>query len=277
MFNFLRNKTIVTLAVLVCLGMLIGFAQNRAMDAGESFFVQDAISSILAPIDSAAHAVFGVGGWLKRVFRPSSSILKENAHLREQVRSLQMDNAHLREAAFENLSLRKALGLKQTSPLKMIAAEVISHSESSWFDTATLNRGSRYGVEKGSAVLNHLGLIGQILDVDPFTSQMVALTNLENKVGGTVQRSRCSGMVMGQGSEYLLLTYLPKDADVMPNDIVVSSGMGKVIPKGLPIGRVVKVIRDSSGGTTSALVLPSVRFEQVETVFIAGIGQSAAQ
>ncbi|MCX6345534.1 MAG: rod shape-determining protein MreC [Armatimonadetes bacterium] len=277
MFNFLRNKTITTLAVLVCLGMLIGFAQNRGLETGKSFFVQDAISSILAPIESAAHAVFGVGGWLKRVLRPTSSILKENARLREQVRSLQMDNARLREAAFENLSLRKALGLKQISPLKMTAAEVISHSESSWFDTATLNCGSRKGVEKGSAVFNHLGLIGQIVDIDPFTAQMVSLTDLDSAVGGTVQRSRCSGIVRGQGSEYLVLTYLPKDADVIANDIVVSSGMGKVIPKGLPIGRVVRVIRDTGGVTTSALIAPSVRFEQVETVFIAGIGQSAAQ
>ncbi len=74
--------------------------------------------------------------------------------------------------------------------------------------------------------------------------------------------------MQGQGTDYLVLTYLPKDADVIKNDIIVSSGMGGVIPKGIPIGRVVSVIRDSVAGTTSALIRPSVKFDQIEYVFI---------
>ena len=74
-----------------------------------------------------------------------------------------------------------------------------------------------------------------------------------------------------------MLAYLPKDADVRENDVVVSSGMGRVVPKGLPIGRVVKVVRDSVGGTTSALLRPSARLEQVEQVFVVPLGQVPSQ
>ena len=104
-------------------------------------------------------------------------------------------------------------------------------------------------------------------------SQMVFLTDQNSGVGGMVQRSRSAGMVQGQGADNLVLTYLPKDADVKVGDLVVSSGMGKVIPKGIPIGRVIEVVPNSLAGATSAVVKPSVRYDQVEQVLIAKVGQ----
>jgi rod shape-determining protein MreC len=201
-------------------------------------------------------------------------ILKENKLLRDEVKRLSQENATLKEASRENIELRQALGLRRSMPLQMLPAEVISRKASVWFDTAMIDKGSRSGVVKSAAVVNFRGLIGQIVESDLFTSQMVALTDPSSAVGAIVQRSRSSGIIQGQGADYLVLAYLPKDADIKEKDVIVSSGMGRVIPKGFPIGRVIRVKRNSLAGTTSALVRPSVRLDQVEQVFVVKPGQS---
>jgi rod shape-determining protein MreC len=164
--------------------------------------------------------------------------------------------------------LERELGYKQTINLKMIPTQIISHNLSSWFDTATIDEGKNLGIEKGCAVVNHLGLIGQVVSIGNKTSQIVSLNDPNSAVGGMVQRSRAKGIIQGQWTEYLVFAYLKKDADVNKDDIVVSSGDGQVIPKGIVIGRVEKVIRDNITGTTNAFVKPSVRFDEIEYVFV---------
>lgn len=257
--------------------MLVGSAQNRRVQSGGPFVLQDTISSVIAPLNTAAHTVASVGGKAKLLFRPRSYILKENADLRKRVRDLTLENSRLREAAFQNVSLRKALNLKETTQLNLTSGEVVARNESCWFDTATINLGSNSGVQKGAAVLNHLGLIGQVLDVSPFTSHIVSLTDPSSAVGGMVQRSRSMGIVQGRGDSYLALNYLPKDADIKVGDIIVSSSAGQVIPAGVPIGRVTEVVRNSMAGTTSAFIIPSVHFDQVEQIFVAKVGQEVAK
>ena len=268
MFGILREKAIVATLALIVLGVLIGQVHNRAVDTGSPFFVQNVTRSVVAPVDDVFGHVLSVARGTVYFFRPRNSILRENKRLREQNRRLTMEIAKLREATEENVRLREALGLRKSLPYEMIAAEIVSRKPSNWFDTATINRGRTSGIARGAAIVNYQGLVGQVLEANSLTSQMVALTDSTSAVGAMVQRSRVAGMLQGQGADYLVLRYLAKDADVKASDVVISSGMGGVIPKGLVIGRVVKVIRNSVAGTTSALVRPSVRFGQLEQVFV---------
>ena len=272
--GFLRNKIVFSLVGLVFLGVIVGMSHNLALDSGKSSRIEDIVRSILLPVNSSARMVFAVGDEATRIIRPRSAIIRENNNLRKEVRHLVRENATLREAALENVELRRALNLHETMRVKMIAAEVISRKESTWFDTATIDRGRNASVVQGSAVINFRGLIGQVIEVNPFSAQIVALTDPSSEVGAMVQRSRSSGILKGQGADYLTLTYLPKDADIKLKDIIISSGIGQVIPKGIVIGRVVRVIRNSVAGTTSALVRPSVNFDQVEQVFVVKPGQT---
>ncbi len=275
MHNLLRNKTVVSLLGLIILGILIGTAHNRALETGEPFVVSNVVRSALLPVDTVFDRLIAGGTWLMRFVRPRSAILRENAWLRQRVKRLTAENAQLREAAEENVRLRQTLHLRQSVALDMVPAEIISRAGSGWFDTATIDRGRKSGVVKGAAVVSYKGLVGQVIEADSFTSQVQALSDSNSYVGAMVQRSRISGIIQGQGADYLVLAYLPKEADVREKDIVVSSGKGRVVPKGFPIGRVVKVVRNSIAGTTSALVRPSVRLEQVEQVFVVKPGQAA--
>jgi rod shape-determining protein MreC len=254
---------------------IIGSAHNSAAGSGSPFFLQDAATTVLYPAQVAATRLVGSGIWFVRVMRSRKAILGENAVLRREVRRLTLENSRLRESHAENVNLRKELGLRRNVALPTIAAEVISRRQSSWFDTATISRGSRAGVAKGAAVVNHRGLIGQVVSVSPFAAQIVTLSDPSSGVGAMVQRSRSCGIIQGQGEESLVLNYLPKDADIKNGDIVTSSGMGQAVPKGFVIGRVIRVQRNAVAGTTSALVRPSVRVDQLQQVFV--IASKAAQ
>ena len=256
------------MVILVILGVVIGVMHNRALEAGRPFFVQDVVRSVLAPSDIIFRTAFAVGEQAVRAIRPRAALLKENAYLRREILRLTQENARLREAALENVRLRRALELRDSAPIKMIAAEVISRKASSWFDTATIDRGRNSGVEPGAAVVTQRGLVGQVVQVDLFTSQVVALTDSSSEVGAMVQRSRSSGILQGQGADLVVLSHLPKDADVKMSDTVISSGTGRVVPKGFMIGHVVKVVREPAAGTMSALIRPSVRFDEIEQVFV---------
>jgi len=274
MLSILREKAVLTLLVLIALGVGIGAGHNHALDRGSAFVVSDAASLVLRPSATVFHLVGVAANTAVRVARPRRLLLRENADLRREVVRLRRQNAVLTEAAQENERLRTALGLKQSSRIEMVASEVISRAESTWFDTATIDKGSRAGIRKGWAVITpDWRLVGQILDTDAFSSRFVALTDANSAIGAMVQRSRSSGILQGQAGDYLLLSYLPRDADVKAGDVVVSSGMGQVIPKGLVVGRVVKVVRSEVMGSAKALVRPSIRMDQIEQVFVVKSGQ----
>jgi rod shape-determining protein MreC len=274
MLSSIRNKAVVSLVTLLILGTILGALHNRALQSGSSLVVCNAVSTLLMPFSAGVRYVVVAAQWTARAARPRGAILRENARLRRQVRALTSDNARLRELADENIVLREQLGLRRLIQMPTVAAEVISRNESAWFDTATINRGRRAGIDKGDAVVNHLGIVGQVIEADAFTSQVAAISDSNSSIGGMVQRSRSIGIVQGQGSDSVALTYLPKDADVRKSDIVVTSGMGGVVPKGFVIGRVVKVMRSATAGTTSALVKPSVRVDQLGPVLVVKSGRA---
>ncbi len=269
MLSFLQNRAVLSLVVLVVLGVALGVARDRAVRRGKPFVVQATVRSILAPSQMAFSTIAAAGQRAVRILRPRSALLKENASLRNEVARLELENMRLRKASAENARLRQALRLQDSLTLKMVAAQIISRKESNWFDTATINRGSRAGIARGDAVITHRGLlVGQILEVDPFTSQIVSITDSSSAIGAMVQRSRSSGILQGQGGDYLILSLFSKDADVTESDIVISSGVGQVIPKGFEIGRVVMVERKAIEGTTSVQVRPGMSFDEVEQVFV---------
>jgi rod shape-determining protein MreC len=273
----LRNKSIITLFALILSGVVIGVAHNRALSEGHPFVIQSVVRSAIYPAGASIHSVVSLFAQVMRVARPRSAILRENARLRKQVKLLTEENNRLRELAHESISLKKTLHLHECLGLKTISAEVIARDESSWFHTATIDRGRRAGVTPGASVVNHLGLIGQVVEADPFTAQVVALTDTSSEISALVQRSRCHGLLQGLGGNRLVLTSLPKDADVRRGDVVVSSGLGRVIPKGLVVGRIIRVSRNSIYGTTSAFVRPAVRFDQVEQVLVIKPGRGVAR
>lgn len=273
--NERNNRRGQLLPVLVCIiiGVSLGILHNRATQRGKSDPVVSVIRTVTRPFVGAA---VGTERWFSRqvgwLFH-GRTLARDNRLLIQQNQSLREEVARLQEADIDAARLRKQLGFQALTPHGKIAADIISMHPNPNFETMVISRGSRDGIKQDSVVVSPLGLIGHIYDVAPTSSSVLLLTDSNSAVGAMVQRSqsRSTGVCKGNGSGVLSMAYLPRDADVLVGDQIVSSGLGGkmgIYPKGLVIGVVSNVTADPSGAGRRVYVRPSVDFDRLEEVYI---------
>jgi rod shape-determining protein MreC len=203
------------------------------------------------------------GHGAKERMRTRGQLMRENKTLRDEVLNMSRENARLREEHAENARLRSMLDFRTAWPTKLLMAQVIAKGASQWHDTCSIDRGWRNGVAKSDPVVTPRGVVGQVIDVGPDVSQVLLLTDQSCGVGAIVQRSRVTGICQGQQTGSLSMDYVDKEADIKVGDLIVTSGIGRIYPKGLQLGRVTK-IHNTSGYMKSADVRPSVEFDKLE-------------
>jgi rod shape-determining protein MreC len=203
-------------------------------------------------------------------------IARENRRLKSQIAALSQQNRDLQAQAQENVRLRQMLALRARSPLTLLAAQVIALKPSSFRDTLTLDRGASSGVTQRMPVLDSAGnLVGQVIDVTPDSSDVLLLTDDLSSVGSLVVPQRraatgptVSGISQGERAPLLNLVDLPQDADVRVGDEIVTSGLGAIYPKNIPVGAVTSVGIDQATAQRSAAVTPNADLDHLQDVFI---------
>ncbi|MBI2877459.1 MAG: rod shape-determining protein MreC [Candidatus Tectomicrobia bacterium] len=196
-------------------------------------------------------------------------VKEENARLKKRLQQLTVERHRYQEIEQRYQRLAKLLDFKARLAHKTVAAEVVARdSNTGWYEVVVINRGSQDGVEKGMAVVAPEGLVGQVLQVSSHGAKVLLITDFRSSVDALVQRSRHSGILIGSSREICQMKYLPLNADVRPGDWVVSSGMGGIYPKGLPIGRVIRVNKKGQGFFQEADVALSADMNALEEVLV---------
>lgn len=168
----------------------------------------------------------------------------------------------------ENKRLKNLLSLKQKSPYKVIGARVIARTPDNWSSAMIIDKGLHHGIKRGFIVVNYRGLVGRVAEATDFTSKVMLANDSAFGVSAVDQRSRQEGLVSGSLGSYLLMRYLPKDADVQVSDAVVTSGLTALYPKGLLIGTIVEVRNELSGLSRYCLIKPAVNLSSLEEVLV---------
>ena len=194
--------------------------------------------------------------------------LVENIRLRNEVEFLRNKINGLNEIYLENARLKKNLSLKQNSKLKFISSRVIARPADNWSSGLIIDKGASSGIKKGMAVVTFLGLAGRIVETTALTSKVMLLSDPNLGVSSLTQRSRQEGLVCGTLGNNLIMKYLPEDADIKPQDVIVSSGLNDTYPKGLLVGRVIDIGKEFSGLSLYAIVKPAVNFSNIEEVLV---------
>ena len=194
----------------------------------------------------------------------------QNQQLRARVAELEGQNSRLLEAQIRYEHLRGDLKFAQTTPLKLLAADVWARRPDPKFDTLLIGRGSNDGVKINSPVVTRSGLAGRIIEVGPNTASVLLLTDQNSGVGARVQRvgSRATGVCKGDNTGLLSMVYLPSDADIRPGDVIVTSGLGGVFPPGLFIGVVKEAVKDAGNALKIGRITPKVDFDRLEEVYV---------
>lgn len=196
------------------------------------------------------------------------NVKKDNRALKEEVAKLKQELKLQQEAIHENDRLKKLLDFKQETPSHYIPAQVSATGLWSEYSSITINKGSLDGIKKKMGVINREGVIGYVLSAQPHYSIVIVLTDKSAVIDGVVQKNRARGVIEGKGRDLTQMKYLLRTDDVVPNDMVVTSGMDDIFPKGFPIGIVTKVAKKLFGVTQYVEIRPVVDITRVEEVLV---------
>jgi rod shape-determining protein MreC len=192
----------------------------------------------------------------------------DNRLLQEEVRLLRAQVGQLQEAAQENSRLHSLLQMGSSPGIESIAAKVIGKDVTNWFRTILIDKGAKEGVQRQMAVVASEGLVGRVVDVMAGTARVQLITDPESSVGCVIQRSRVTGVAAGSQAGTVQIRYLPLMADVVVGDRVITSGMGGTVPKGIPLGRVIRSSRPNGALFQETEVQALADFSRLEEVMV---------
>lgn len=270
--SFFSNRRLIIL--LVCIIILVGLigysmSENRSVTAPEQF-INDSVSWVQSIFAKPAHFVAGFFENLEEM----KNLYKENQILKshlDEYAALQVEVNDLRK---QNEELKGALEVRDNFyDYTVRAAMIIHRSPDRWNEFIGINKGAQDGIEENMAVMTSKGLIGKVHEVSQFSATIQLLTDQDrtNRISAVVEGDETIyGFIEGIDEEtgYLNFTKIDIDAEIEEGQLVVTSGLGGIFPKGLPIGEIVAYDTDEFGLTQTAYVKPSADFSRLDYVLI---------
>lgn len=207
--------------------------------------------------------------------RGTTAMYIDLINIKVQNRELQRENAELRaqlgsmtELKMENERLSNLLGFKQAANLELLAGRVIGRDLLAEHHTIWIDRGTEHGVKKNMATITTGGVVGYIYRTEATTSQILLLTDRYAVIDAIVQRSRARGFVEGYAKDQARLRFLKRSDDVQVGDLIVTSGLNNIFPKGFQIGTVTAIDKSRYGMTQDVEIKPTVEAMHLEEVFV---------
>lgn len=269
MASWLKNK--VFWFGLLLLVVMVGLIRYTATERQDISPVEKLVRDAFTPLQSGVNRFRDSLGRLDVVFSDKRVLADKNRRLEQEISRLKQQNQVLLEYRYENERLREMLDFHQRSldVYQLQTAEVIARSPELWYSTLTINRGERDGIAKNMVVITPDGLLGRIISTSVQTAEVLLISDRESAVGALIQESRTQGLVEGLGDRNLLrMVNVPYDSSVRKGQVVVTSGLSEIFPKGLKIGKVIKVGHEPSGLLKYAIIKPSINFNELEEVFV---------
>lgn len=265
--DFIKKYMYPLLAGIAILAALLIFSLNVPGNR-EANVIERTVLGVLSPL---LQPVYRMSHFVEDI-RDSYILLvdahRENIRLREDIRGLNLRVLEGNEAVLANQRLERLLDMKKSVGEPTIAATVIGEDVTSWFRTLVISRGSSSGIREGMAVISADGVVGQTVKVSPSTSRVLLLTDHASGISATIQRSRARGVVKGKGEMLCSLEFTTREEDVKVGDTVITSGIGGVFSKGLPIGEVTMVKRGEYGIFQTVTIRPAVALPHLEEVLV---------
>ena len=262
----MRSRRFGLLVSVLLVSLLLLTVQVRGGGAGGA---GDAVAVVLTPIQSLLAQIHrgAVGMW--NTYADWKGVRRDNAALRAEAERLRVQALQREETERENTRLRRLLELRERLPLSTLAGEVVGRESGGWVRALTVNRGRGSGVAQQTPVIVPEGLVGRVVQVRPGASVVQLINDPASTVGAVVQRTRTPGLIEGDAGGVVRFKFMARDgAQVAPGDLIVTSGLGSLFPKGLPVGRVVAIEDKGSALFHFAVVAPAVDFARVEEVLL---------
>lgn len=218
-----------------------------------------------------------VGGWLGDMtdnFETMQQLRSENEKLQEQVDSLMTENNYLQEERYELERLQELYQLDSNyAEYEKTAAHVIGSDSGNWFNTFTIDKGSRDGIEVDMNVMAGSGLVGIVVEVGPTWAKVRSIIDDSSNVSGmalsTSDRCIVSGDLALMSDGQIRFEQMENNEnEVAVGDQIVTSYISDKYLQGILIGYVSEVTVDSNNLTRSGYITPAVDFKNIQEVLV---------
>jgi rod shape-determining protein MreC len=230
-------------------------------------WVSEGVATVTAPVQAGFARLHRGATGLWTTYIEWKALRADAARLRAEVAALRLRQLGQDELEAENSRLRELLDLANRLAVPTVGAEVVAREWNGFTRGLTINRGQASGLERLAPVIVTRGVVGRVLEIRRSSAVIQLVTDPASSIGGVVNRTRAQGLVEGVAGGRLRLKLAARETGVMPGDLVSTSGVGGLFPKGLPLGRVIQV-RAPTGLFRVADLEPVVDPTAVEEVLI---------
>jgi rod shape-determining protein MreC len=276
MLDLFRSRTGFIVILIALVFVLIALRAT-----GNMGLVQDATFGVFAPVQTflidATNGVTNLFGGFQEV----NELRAQVRQLQEQLGTAVIDSVRVRELEIENSQLRAQLQYRQNNPDYLLGgatvlqenenrARVISQDPSTLVNFIVIDQGREDDVAVGMPVVTPAGLVGRVTEVGANWARVLLTNDTTSSVNAVVQSTRATGVVQGQGqgSDLLVMRFLPLGDSVKEGDLILTSGIGGAFPKRLVIGQVIQVRQRDTDLFTEAIIRSSVDLSRLEFVLV---------
>jgi rod shape-determining protein MreC len=228
-------------------------------------------STALAPLQMGVSGTVDQAGTFVSTIRRVRDMADENADYRDQIDQLHSNLVRMHELEVENQDLRNLLSMKErTGPSALVSVQVIARDDSPYVQAITIDHGAFDGIKQDAIVITHQGLVGRVEKVNPTSSKVRLISDLNSSVSVRLQTdSRTTGVLRGQSQgNFMVVAYIPQTDVISQGDVVLTSGLGGMYPEGLVVGKVARIERKDADPFQAAVVESAVAMDKLERLYV---------
>jgi len=259
-------------APLVRLGFFVSLAVLlMVLDARFRYaeFIRTGFALLVYPLQRVALAPGDLLGAAGDFFTTQVALKQENDKLKSRDLAIASDLLTLEALRAENAQLRRLLEARERVPRSSTLAEILYQGRDPFSRKVIIDKGSQRGVAAGQAVIDDVGVVGQVTRVYPFLAEVTLVTDKEQRTPVEVVRNGLRAVIYGGGDKGTLeLSYTAANTDVQVDDLLVTSGLDGTYPPGLPVAKVTKVERDVAASTAKITCIPAAGPDQNAQVLV---------
>ncbi|AEB06967.1 rod shape-determining protein MreC [Coriobacterium glomerans PW2] len=264
-----RQATATRPLVICCIiSVLLLTFYIREGEVGPVHAIRSVVTVVATPMRMVGSAVTGPFRAVGNVFSNLAAPQETLADLKQENEDLRAKVSELSESKSASSRLEALLNLKSAYNLQSTGAHVIGGSSDAWSQVVTIDKGTSDGLAINMPVVNAAGVIGQIVETSLNSSTVRLLADEKSGTSAMVQATRAQGMLHGQADGTLRLEYISVDSEVKAGDIVVTSGIGGVFPKGLPLGTVTSAEKAPNAVFYDIVVRPASSTQSNEEILV---------
>src|SRR5574343_830507 len=230
--------------------------------------LRQSVALIVDPVQRVAQTPGSLVDYAGQFLQGMGALQQENDELKHAKLTTAPDLQRLAQLEAENTRLRKLLDVKEREKASGQVAQIMYTARDPFARKVIVDKGQQAGIAAGLPAIDEAGVVGQVTRVFPFSSEITLITDKDQVVPVQVVRTGQRSVVFGLGNGQLELRYMPANADIQVDDILVTSGLDGLYLPGFPVAKVVNIERDSAYSFARIFCVPIAGVENFGEVMV---------